>query len=139
MLFFHIYLSLQYTNDFFSIFCLYYFIICCNYLLYSTWLMLISLKFIISDRLPKISYFSTLDYYINFSYLIMVFLIIHVCTNEDNGRVNYFKVSSIKEPDMFVMVSTVWVFVHCIVVWKYHSSNGWQSWHNWKRYLFGTE
>ena len=94
--------------------------------------MLISLKFIISDRLPKISYFSALDYYITFSYIVMVFLIIHVCTNEDNGRVNYFKVSSLKEPDMFVFVSTIWIFVHAIVLWKYQSSNGWKLWKDLK-------
>ena len=68
----------------------------------------------------------------------MVFLIIHVCTNEDNGRVNYFKVSSIKEPDMFVMVSAIWIFIHGLVVWKYHSANGGEVWNNCKSYLFGA-
>lgn len=44
-----------------------------------TWLMLISLKFIISDRLPKISYLTTLDKYLHSSYLVMIILIINVC------------------------------------------------------------
>ena len=41
--------------------------------------MLISLKFIISDRLPKISYLTTLDKYLHLSYLVMIVLIINVC------------------------------------------------------------
>jgi hypothetical protein len=41
--------------------------------------MLISLKFIISDRLPKISYLTTLDKYLHSSYLVMIALIINVC------------------------------------------------------------
>ncbi len=84
--------------------------------------MLISLKFIISDRLPKISYFSVLDYYITFTYIIMVFLIYHVCTNsKDEVRSNYFKIPSAREPDMLTVVSTVWVAVHVIVVWKFQN------------------
>jgi hypothetical protein len=99
--------------------------------------MLISLKFIISDRLPKISYFSILDYYITFSYILMVLLIIYVCLNEDNGRVNYFKVSSMKEPDVFVAVSAMWSFVHLLVLWKYNTSNGWEVWKKFKEYICG--
>lgn len=41
--------------------------------------MLISLKFIISDRLPKISYLTTLDRYLHTSYFVMILLISHVC------------------------------------------------------------
>jgi hypothetical protein len=41
--------------------------------------MLISLKFIISDRLPKISYLTTLDKYLHSSYLVMMALIVDVC------------------------------------------------------------
>lgn len=41
--------------------------------------MLISLKFIISDRLPKISYLTLLDIYLHLSYLIMMGMIIYTC------------------------------------------------------------
>lgn len=99
--------------------------------------MLISLKFIISDRLPKISYFSKLDYYINCSYLIMVLLIIYVCIHEDTGRVNYFEISTIREADMFVLVSAMWGLVHVAVMWNYHSSNDWEVWRNCRKYLLG--
>ncbi len=41
--------------------------------------MLISLKFVISDRLPKISYLTVLDEYLIFSYLMMLALVAHTC------------------------------------------------------------
>lgn len=41
--------------------------------------MLISLKFIISDRLPKISYLTRLDRYLHISYFVMILLISNVC------------------------------------------------------------
>lgn len=41
--------------------------------------MLISLKFIISDRLPKIAYLTLLDIFLGCSYLIMMMLILLVC------------------------------------------------------------
>jgi len=103
-------------------------------ILFTTWLMLISLKFIISDYVPKIPYFSLLDYYITFSYMVMVFLIYHVCNNEKNDRVNYFAHSVsplIKEPDMFVLVNLIWISIHGIVLWKYHVTNDWEVWHSY--------
>ena len=41
--------------------------------------MLISLKFIISDRLPKIAYLTLLDIFLGCSYLVMMLLILFVC------------------------------------------------------------
>jgi len=103
-------------------------------LLFTTWLMLISLKFIISDRLPKISYFSTLDYYITFTYIIMVLLICHVCTNTKD-KSNYFTISTAKEPDMFVLYSLIWFAVNIVVVIHYHRANGWEVWDRRLKYL----
>ncbi len=100
--------------------------------------MLISLKFIISDRLPKIAYFSVLDYYITFTYIIMVALILHVCTNsKDEVRSNYFKIPSAREPDMLALVSAVWIGVHVVVLYYYQSANNWEFWNNFLQH-FGT-
>ena len=83
--------------------------------------MLISLKFIISDRLPKISYFSLLDKYITLSYLIMVLLILHVCIG-----LPFLSDDSV----VFIFFCVIWVAVHVLVMWKYHTSNDWEVWRN---------
>jgi hypothetical protein len=59
--------------------------------------MLISLKFIISDRLPKISYLTTLDKYLHASYLVMIALIINVCTIQI--KTSWLRADSIFSPD----------------------------------------
>ena len=50
--------------------------------------MLISLKFIISDRLPKISYLTTLDRYLHTSYFVMIILISHVCLAQMKSKLS---------------------------------------------------
>lgn len=44
-----------------------------------TWLLLISLKFTIAGRLPKISYHTYLDYYLLASYGVMTCLMLYTC------------------------------------------------------------
>lgn len=46
---------------------------------YSTWLLLVSMKFVLADRLPLMSYLTTLDKYLVGSYLVMALLVLHVC------------------------------------------------------------
>jgi hypothetical protein len=47
-----------------------------------TWLLLISLKFVIADRIPKIAYLTILDGYLLYSYFFMVILVIHACAQK---------------------------------------------------------
>jgi hypothetical protein len=46
-------------------------------IVFTTWLLLISLKFVVSDRLPKINYLTLLDYYINATYCLMIFMVVY--------------------------------------------------------------
>ena len=64
--------------------CMCYVLCACDYrrltsVLYSTWLLLISLKFIIADRIPKIAYLTALDWYLLYSYCVMMLLVAHTC------------------------------------------------------------
>ena len=49
------------------------------FIVYRTWLLLISLKFVVGDRLPKIAYLTIMDMYMIFSYVMMMALIAHTC------------------------------------------------------------
>ncbi|CAN0023877.1 unnamed protein product, partial [Ectocarpus fasciculatus] len=41
-------------------------------MIFTTWLLLISLKFVVADRLPKIAYLTIMDMYMIFSYVMMM-------------------------------------------------------------------
>lgn len=47
-----------------------------------TWLLLISLKFVIADRIPKIAYLTILDSYLLYSYAFMMLLVVHACVQK---------------------------------------------------------
>ena len=119
-------------------------------ILFTTWLMLISLKFIISDRLPKISYLTLLDIYLHSSYIVMMVLIVYVCASAyspaavsiaapaEKGSGDADAVGTvlssvqmtalgvtIYEPYLFAVFSTIWVIIHLYMVGMYYS----RSWY----------
>ncbi len=103
-------------------------------LLIRTWLLLISLKFVISDRLPKISYLTILDYYLFTTYLIMIVLIMHVCSMSlvTTGLLKQGFFSTFfydNEAYFSVRLFTSWILLHIILsilyVWR---SNGYSLW-----------
>jgi hypothetical protein len=108
--------------------------------------MLISLKFIISDRLPKISYLTLLDIYLHSSYLIMMGLIIYTCAfayvhspvwgPAEVGEVGVGvpvegtegvavhvlgRTLTVQEPYLLATFSSAWILIHVGLVAIYYS------------------
>ena len=113
-----------------------------------TWLLLISIKFVVADRLPKIAYLTFLDLYMIISYVFMLALIGHtcvigylhgyfsniqcenpseICTFQPNGRlsgeIQYFLRNYVMElSEMYFMMAYlfVWLCVQLTVLYVYH-------------------
>ncbi len=104
--------------------------------------MLISLKFIISDRLPKISYLTLLDIYLHSSYIVMMALLVYVCANAaffssmGYSDSNVYSSRSwsmqvygmnvrIHEPVLLSVFCLFWVFIHVGLGWMYFLRSEW--------------
>ena len=102
-------------------------------IVFTTWLLLISLKLVIADRLPHISYMTALDYYMHFSYtvlntLVWYFTVLHVSVSEYEGlsdfsqwmdyvkqNVPLFPVVAHNESYIMMIFVGVWVIVHLLI------------------------
>jgi hypothetical protein len=98
-------------------------------IVFTTWLLLISLKLVIADRLPHINYMTALDYYMHFSYtvlntLVWYFTVLSLSVRDTHDGlpdftqwIDYTKLNVVQS-ESYVMVSfvSVWVIVHLFIL-----------------------
>ena len=92
----------------------------------TTWLLLISLKFVVNDRLPKVSYMTMLDWYMLLTHVIMVYTVFYFCYRRNiiemaegaaHGTYMHRFFSGMVDVS-YVMRSLIffWFSIHCLIV-----------------------
>ena len=89
-------------------------------IVFTTWLLLISIKFVVADRLPKISYPTILDYYMRFSYMVLFAMVVYFVLSSGSdvmptALVPYLPSSHLQSNDISVM----WSFFHVWFIFNF--------------------